>query len=82
MLVDKKPEICHNLDSSYVEYYFDIFVDDEIGEAASAQISEDLKTQSLYLSDTSSATTSGELTMADIYSQVVPDDPCPDDECP
>jgi len=82
MLVDEEPEICHNLDSSYVEYYFDIFVDDEIGEAANAQISEDLKTQSLYLSDASSATTSGEFTMADIYSQVVPDDPCPDDKCP
>jgi len=82
ILLDEQPEICHELDPTYVEYYFDIFVDDDIVDTARSQITEDLNTQSMYLPPSVNQSTDAQFEIADIYSQVVPDDPCPDDKCP
>jgi len=82
ILVDEAPEECQDIDSTNVEYYFDIFVDKEINETTLENVSESVKTQNMYLSTTSDKSTS-ETTfeIADIYSQVVPDDACPIDPC-
>tara|TARA_R110000824_G_scaffold45222_1_gene130882 strand:+ start:656 stop:1630 length:975 start_codon:yes stop_codon:yes gene_type:complete len=82
ILIDVPPEECKELDSKHVEYYFDIFVDNEIESSARSQIKDPLKGQNMYLSSTSPPIAESSFEMADIYSRVVPEDPCPDDECP
>tara|TARA_R110000823_G_scaffold268599_1_gene388494 strand:+ start:950 stop:1921 length:972 start_codon:yes stop_codon:yes gene_type:complete len=81
ILVDPVPEECVELDPTFVEYYFDIFVDSEIAAESRAQM-EDLNAQSLYNSQDSSVGTTTSMGMADIYSQVVVDPACPPDDCP
>jgi len=79
--IDNPPESCHELDSSHVEYYFDIFVDNEIGEESLAAVSENLRTNNRYLKTSNSSLSSAEFEIADIYSQVVSGDACPVDPC-
>ena len=80
ILLDEQPEICHELDPTYVEYYFDIFVDGEISESIREQITDVLKTQNMYVATESTYTNDSTFEIADIYSQVVPDDACHVDE--
>tara|TARA_R110000744_G_scaffold301963_1_gene410942 strand:+ start:102 stop:1076 length:975 start_codon:yes stop_codon:yes gene_type:complete len=84
ILLDDQPEICHDLDPTYVEYYFDIFADNEIDETSMEQVEDMPIDKNMYTSLSSEKTTptTSTLQMADIYSKVVPDDPCPDDSCP
>ena len=83
ILLDETPEECIEIDKSFVEYYFDIFTDGEIDENIICQAISELKSKDIYVDvglvcDDITTTTN----VYDIYSQVVPDDPCPDDECP
>ena len=82
ILIDTPPEECKEVDSTHVEYYFDIFVDNEIDDSSMSQLEGALKTQNMYLPSDIPATTESSFEMANIYSRVVPEDPCPDDECP
>ena len=82
ILIDTPPEECREIDSTHVEYYFDIFVDKEIDDSSMGQLEGTLKTQNMYLPSGIPATTESSFEMANIYSRVVPEDPCPDDECP
>jgi hypothetical protein len=84
ILVDTAPEICHDLDPTMVEYYFDIFVDNEIGESIRSNVTEKIRTHNRYVSSEGSSEVGASFEMADIYSQVVPDAACAiaDDECP
>jgi len=81
ILIDPVPEECVELDPTFVEYYFDIFVDSEIAAESRAEM-EDLNAQSLYNAQDSSQDTSSSTGMADIYDQVVVDPACPPDDCP
>jgi len=83
VLVDEPTEKCLDLDATNVEYYFDIFVDGEVNEVTLEGISDSLKTQSMYLNPTSKSTSGAAFEIADIYSQVVPDDACSliEEEC-
>ena len=81
ILIDEPAEICHDLDSTYVEYYFDIFVDKEISEGIREVVTNKPKTQSRYISDMEDSVSTSGFEILDIYSQVVPDDACPVDEC-
>jgi hypothetical protein len=83
ILVDEEEEECVELDETYVEYYFDCFVDDSIDSVTSAQVPASNSDQNMYQSTNSSNTsTTSETDMADIYSRIVPEDPCPEEECP
>jgi len=84
ILVDEQPEVCQDIDSTHVEYYFDIFVDKEINETILEGIVESLKTQNMYLPTTNASANESTFEIADIYSQVVPDDACSvaEDKCP
>ena len=84
VLMDKQPEICHDIDSTHVEYYFDIFVDKEINETIAENMESVVSSESMYLSTKNGKTSGGTFEIADIYSQVVPDAACAiaDDECP
>jgi len=84
VLMDKQPEICHDIDSTHVEYYFDIFVDKEINETIAENMESVISSESMYLSTKNGKTSGGTFEIADIYSQVVPDAACAiaDDECP
>jgi len=84
LLVDSTPEICHDLDPSMVEYYFDIFVDSEIGESIRSNVTEEIRTHNRYISLKDSSEERASFEIANIYSQVVPDAACDiaDDECP
>lgn len=81
ILIDPVPEECVELDPTFVEYYFDIFVDSGIAAESRAQM-EDLNAQSLYNSQDSSVDPGSSIGMADIYDQVVVDPACPPDDCP
>jgi hypothetical protein len=81
ILVDPVPEECIELDPTFVEYYFDIFVDSEIASESRAEM-EDLNAQSLYNSQDSSGDADSSAGMAGIYDQVVVDPACPPDDCP
>ena len=79
ILVDEQMEMCQELDSSYVEYWFSVQADSEISEGLREKVAEVIRTNSLYLQDVNSATIEPSATsfeIADIYSQVV-DDSCP-----
>ena len=84
ILVDSAPAICHDLDSTMVEYYFDIFTDNEIGESIRSNITEKIRPHSKYILMEDSTLADASFEIADIYSQMVPDAACAiaDDECP
>jgi len=81
ILVDLPAETCQEIDSTSVEYWFDIFTDKEISDAVMSTVQPAPEVQSLYLSADSPAIVAAESEIADIYSQVVPDDACPVDPC-
>jgi|TARA_R110000824_G_scaffold125126_2_gene284044 hypothetical protein len=81
ILLDEQPEICHDLDPTYVEYYFDIFTDNEISEETRDSMQVTKTMQNMYVSKGTSGTPAATFAMADIYSKVVPDDACPVDPC-
>ena len=84
ILVDKELETCHDLDPTMVEYYFDIFVDNEIGEDIRTSVTEQVITNNRYILQKDSSEVGASFEIANIYSQVVPDAACDiaDDECP
>ena len=84
ILIDKQPEICYDIDSTHVEYYFDIFVDKEINETIAENMGSAVNSNSMYLTTKSGKASGATFEIADIYSQVVPDAACAivDDECP
>jgi len=83
ILIDEPAEECQDLDATSVEYYFDIFVDKEVNEVTLESVSEALKTQNMYLTAPGKSTSGAAFEIADIYSQVVPDDACSlvEEEC-
>ena len=83
ILVDETPEKCVELDKTYVEYYFDCFVDDSIDSVTMSQVPSSNADQNMYQStESSNSDTTVASSMADIYSRIVPEDPCPEEECP
>ena len=83
ILIDPQEDICHDhtLDSTYVEYYFDIFVNNEIDETIREKVKNVINTNSKYVGDDNALGTAGVFEIANIYSQVVPDESCPVDPC-
>ena len=69
------------LDSSFVEYYFDIFTDEEIDDQSREHM-QDRASQSLYNSQQTPEQAKVGTSMANIYSQVVVEPACPPDDCP
>ena len=49
ILVDEQMEMCQELDSSYVEYWFSVQADSEISEGLREKVAEVIRTNSLYL---------------------------------
>jgi hypothetical protein len=81
ILLDEQPEVCHDLDPTYVEYYFDIFTDSEISEETRNSMQVTKTAQNRYVSKDTASTPITTLEIADIYSKVVPDEACPVDPC-
>ena len=77
ILLDEQPEVCHDLDPTYVEYYFDIFTDSEISEETRNSMQVTKTAQNRYVSKDTANTPATTFEIADIYSKVVPDEACP-----
>jgi len=81
ILLDETPEECMELDPSYVEYYFDTFVDSEVDEDFVCNAIKDLKSKDIHIDESIVCPDVSDAVVADVYAKIIPDDPCPD-ECP
>ena len=82
ILLDEQEEECIELDPSYVEYYFDIFTDNEIDENFICQSISELKSKNIYVDSNLDCPDLIEPVVANVYAQVVDDScPDPDDSC-